>query len=605
MRWFKYPIWSRLVTMAWPFFTSQIRSRAIGMLIVLIVLLLAVNGLNIGISYAMRDFMTALEQRQATRFYLFAGVLAGIFAAITVGESLSFFTEQCLGLLWREWLTRRLLDRYLADRVFHRLTGNQAIDNPDERITDDAKTFTTSSLSFIVLLLNSVLTIVAFFGVLWSISPWLVLTAVLYSAVGSLGTILVGRRLVPLNNKQLQKEGDFRFALGRVREHAGSVAQLSGQSGEKGRLLGRLGALVANFRDIIRVTRNVGFFTRGYNYLIQIIPAAVVAPLYFRGQVEFGTIPQAAMAFGQIVGAFSLIVTKFPEISQYAAVTDRLGALWEAGGPLTGRPAPGAAPTGERKAEEPAPAQIERGEDDHCITFENLTLWTPKEKRPLVRDLSLEVPEGRRMIVTGPNRSGKTTLALATAGLWGAGRGKIRCPGPERIMFLPQRLYASTGSLRDLLAYGLDGADLSEARMRAVLDQVGLHGLEREVGGLDAEWDWSNDLSAVDQHALAVARILLAEPPFAVLDGVPWGLQAERLERLYDALARTATTYISLGGGVELFPYHELWLQLCGDGCWRLRHTSDLERTIDGQGVPVQSAATVSPDGEGDQAERS
>lgn len=172
-------------------------------------------------------------------------------------------------------------------------------------------------------------------------------------------------------------------------------------------------------------------------------------------------------------------------------------------------------------------------------------------------------------------------------------------------MFLPQRLYASTGSLRDLLAYGLDGADLSEARMRAVLDQVGLHGLEREVGGLDAEWDWSNDLSAVDQHALAVARILLAEPPFAVLDGVPWGLQAERLERLYDALARTATTYISLGGGVELFPYHELWLQLCGDGCWRLRHTSDLERTIDGQGVPVQSAATVSPDGEGDQAERS
>src|SRR5579859_2070485 len=111
--------------------------------------------------------------------------------------------------------------------------------------------------------LNSILTILAFFGVLWSITPWLVLTAVVYSAVGSLGTILVGRRLVPLNNRQLQKEGDFRFALGRVREHAGSVAQLSGQGGEKGRLLGRLGALVANFRDIIRVTRNVGFFTRG------------------------------------------------------------------------------------------------------------------------------------------------------------------------------------------------------------------------------------------------------------------------------------------------------------------------------------------------------
>ena len=605
MRWFKHPLWSRLVTMAWPFFTSEMRSRAIGLLVVLIVLLLAVNGLNIGISYAMRDFMTALEQRQAGRFYLFAGVLAGIFAIITIGETLSYYAEQRLGLLWREWLTRRLLDRYLADRVFHRLTGNQAIDNPDERITDDAKTFTTSSLSFIVLLLNALLTIVAFFGVLWSITPWLVLMAVLYSAVGSLGTILVGRRLVPLNNQQLQKEGDFRFALARVREHAGSVAQLSGQKGERGQLLGRLSALVANFRDIIRVTRNVGFFTRGYNYLIQIIPAAVVAPLYIRGQVEFGTIPQAAMAFSQIVGAFSLIVTKFPEISQYAAVTDRLGTLWEAGGPLPGRPAPITAPAAQEKVEARIPAQIERGEDNHRIAFEQLALWTPKEKRPLVRNLSLEVTEGRRLIVTGPNRCGKTALCLATAGLWGAGQGKVHCPGPDRVMFLPERLYTSTGRLRDLLAYGLDGADLSESRMRAVLDQVGLNDLEREVGGLDAEWDWSNDLSAVDQHALAVARILLAEPPFAVLDGVPWGLGAERLEHLYDALARTPITYISLGGGVELFPYHELWLQLCGEGCWRLRHTHAPEETIDGEGDPVQHAAAVGPEREHDQAERS
>ncbi len=361
MRLFKHPLWRRFATIAWPFFVSEARKKAVAALIILVVLLLVVTGLNFFNSYVMRDFMTALEQRHGARFYLFGGVLAGVFALATIGEVFSYFTEQRLGLFWREWLTRRLLDRYLAHRAYHRRTVNQSIDNPDQRIQEDVKTFTTSSLSFIVLILNGILTLLAFLGVLWSITPWLVLTAVLYSAAGSLGTILLGRRLVPLNNRQLQKEADFRFALGRVRERRQTDADRDGPRDEKSRLLDRLNALVANFRAIIAVTRNVGFFTKEYNYLIQILPAVVVAPLYFRGVVEFGTIPQAAVAFGQVVGAFSLIVTKFQEMSTFAAVVNRLGSMWEAteSAPPSGRGEPEpAAPSAEEPAqpEKPRPA---------------------------------------------------------------------------------------------------------------------------------------------------------------------------------------------------------------------------------------------------------
>ncbi len=222
MRIFKHPLWSRFTAIAWPFFVSEARTKAISGLAVLTVLLLAVNGMNFINSYVMRDFMTALEQRHAHRFFLFGLTLAGVFGLAAIGEAFQFYTEQRMGLVWREWLTRRLLDRYLAHRAYHRLTVNQSIDNPDERISEDVKTFTTSSLSFIVLLLNAVLTLSLFLGVLWSITPWLVLTAVVYSAAGSLGTILLARRLVPLNNHQLQKEADFRFALGRVRERGES-----------------------------------------------------------------------------------------------------------------------------------------------------------------------------------------------------------------------------------------------------------------------------------------------------------------------------------------------------------------------------------------------
>lgn len=329
MRIFTHPLWSRLFALSRPYFTSDVRGKAIGGLVVLATLLLAVNGLNFANSYIMRDFMTALEQRHS-RFFMFGLVLAGVFGLASIGEAVQFYTEQRMGLHWRQWLTPRLLDRFLNRCAPRKSADNRKIDNPDERISDDVKTFTTSSLSFIVLILNAVLALALFLGVLWSITPWLVLTAVVYSAAGSLGTILLGRKLAPLNNRQLQKEGDFRFALVKVRQSCEDGEQHNGETPTKEQLLDRFGKLVANFRDIISVTRNVGIFTKEYNYLIQIIPALVVAPLYIHNEVQFGSISQAAMAFGQVVGAFSIIVTKFQEVSTYAAVVNRLGSMWEA-----------------------------------------------------------------------------------------------------------------------------------------------------------------------------------------------------------------------------------------------------------------------------------
>jgi putative ATP-binding cassette transporter len=312
-----------------PYFASEARGKAIGGLALLASLLLAVNGMNFINSYFMRDFMTALEQQQS-RFFYYGLALAAVFGLASIGEAFQFYTEQHMGLTWRQWLTRHLLNRFLAARAHHRLTDGQKIDNPDERISEDAKTFTTSTLSFTVLILNAALSLSLFLGVLWSITPWLVLTAVLYSAAGSLGTILLGRRLVLLNNDQLRKEADFRFVLVKVRQDGDSNNQNNGDAPTKDQLLDRFKKLVENFRQIISINRNVGIFTKEFSYLIQIIPALVVAPLYIHNRVQFGAIPQAAMAFAQVVGAFSMIVTKFQEASTLAAVINRLGSMWEA-----------------------------------------------------------------------------------------------------------------------------------------------------------------------------------------------------------------------------------------------------------------------------------
>jgi len=80
-------------------------------------------------------------------------------------------------------------------------------------------------------------------------------------------------------------------------------------------------------QELLIASRNLEFFTNGYRYLIQILPAAVVAPMYFSGKIEFGVINQSVSAFNHILSDFSLIVFQFQSISAFSAVIDRLGDL--------------------------------------------------------------------------------------------------------------------------------------------------------------------------------------------------------------------------------------------------------------------------------------
>src|SRR5205823_13213944 len=211
-----------------------------------------------------------------------------------------------------------------------------------------------------------------------------------------------GRRLVWLNYNQLDKEADFRANLVHVQANAESIALLRREGRIGARLRRRLDDLTANMRRIIGVNRNLAFFTNGYNYLIQIIPALVVAPLFIRGEVEFGVITQSAMAFSTLVGALSLVVTQFQSISSFAAVIARLGSLADA----------------LEHVREPAAGSIDVREDDARVAYERLTLLAPGNDQVLVRELSVSVPRGTRVLIAGPNDTAKVALFRATTGVW-------------------------------------------------------------------------------------------------------------------------------------------------------------------------------------------
>jgi putative ATP-binding cassette transporter len=525
--------WRCLVRGVKDFLRSEVRGRALGLFAVLLVGLLIINGLNVVNSYVGRNFMTAISSRDGTEFVRQAILYLGVFAGSTVVAVFQSFAEQRLGVLWRAWLTSRLLTFYLADRTFYWLKEKEAVDNPDERIAEDVKTFTATALSFTLIFLNGTFTVLAFAGVLWTISRLLFAIAVGYAVFGSLMTILLGRPLIRLNYRQLDREASFRSALIQLREHADSIALMRWERRLTARLLRRLDDLVDNFRRITSINRNLGFFTTGYNYLIQILPILIVAPLYIRGGIEFGVVTQSAMAFATLVGAFSLIVNQFQSISSFAAVVVRLDALAQA--------------VVEPKTGEPVAFQTI--EDSGRVAYEHLTLREPNSGHPLLKELSLSIPQGTRLLVTGPNEGARVSLFRATAGIWHDGAGRITRPPLDEILFLPERPYLPPGTLREILLSPDQTAE--DDQLLAALRAAGLDSFMERAGGLDREHDWESILSLSEQQRLALTRVLLAAPRFIFLDRVGTALGASQVQRAVQLLMEHSITPVHLAGSGE------------------------------------------------------
>ena len=552
------------------FMTSeQVGGKAKWLLATLILFLFGINALNVVGSYVGRDFMTAIENRKFEEFIRMALIYIGVFAASTLAAVLYRYAEERLGLLWRWWATRETILGYANDRVYYRLKKKGEIGNPDQRIADDIRSYCTITLSFALIFLNASLTVIAFSGVMWTISPLLFLVSVLYAVVGTFITVAFGRPLVRLNYDQLDKEANLRASLIYLRGNAESVA-ISRREGHLIQLsLKYLGDLAMNFRRIIAVNRNLGFFTTGYNWLIQIIPALIIAPLFIEGKVEFGVITQSAIAFTQLLGAFSIIVNQFQSISSYTAVIARLAALVEA--------------RKSAKAEESA-APIAFSHDQGQVVYSNLTLHSPRSGRVLIKDLSLTIPQGARVLVRGRDETARAALFLGTVGLWDNGEGRIARPGLEQVVLVTELPYLPPGTLRELLMrpwpegnlpwkQNLADIQVPEEQIMETLRLLKIETMVNGFGGLDQRQHWENVLPLDQQQILVLARALLSNSAFVFLDRPSTTLGPERVDWVLDALNEHSITYVTFEGDespVTLDRYDAV-LEIKEKGAWEFK----------------------------------
>ena len=567
---------ARLVESIRIFVSSEVGGTAKLMFVALVALLCAANGLSVVNSYVNRNFMTAIADRNIAGFIRLAIYTVGVFAASTVVAVIARFVEDRLGLLWREFLTQKAVRLYLADGRYYRMDASGELANPDQRISEDVRAFTVTTLSFILMALNSVLTVLAFAGVLLSISPLLFFVAGLYAACGSYLTLLMGRPLVKLNSDQLDKEASFRSALIHVRENAKSIVLARAEPGQTTRLLQRLDDLTANFRRIVVINRNVSFLTTGYNWLIQIIPALLIAPAFIRGQIEFGVITQSAMAFSTLVAASSLIVTQYQSLSTFAATVERLKSLVTA------------------LEQAPSGSAIEIVNADSRLAYENLTL-SSTNGAPIVKDLSISVPLATRVRVKGPTPAAGTALFKATAGVSIAGTGRILRPADMH--FLAERPYLMPGSLRQALAPPGREGEATDERISELLCALNVEAAVAHVGGFDSEQDWNKVLSLRDQQLLAFARLILASPRLAFLDRIGAALGPDLVRTILRMMVERSIPYVDHEQADAFSEFYDAVLECSESGAWTWRANATVADAADAHSDESLSEGDGQPNG--------
>ncbi|MBN3819053.1 ABC transporter ATP-binding protein/permease [Paraburkholderia sp. Se-20369] len=519
-----------------PYWVSSEWKVAWGLLVTIIAINLCVVWINVRLNKWNAQFYNALQSKDVHDFPNLLLQFSALAFAFIILAVYGRYLRQMLGFRWRQWLTERFLGQWLGDRAFYRIERDRLADNPDQRITDDLQSFATTTLALSLDLLSTVVTLVSFITILWSLAGaltvslgatpiaipgYMVWAAALYAVVGSLIIQKVGHPLVSINYQQQRVEADFRFGLIRVRENAEQIAFYDGEQTETGNARNLFLRIRDNWWRVMKYTKRLTFVLSFYGQIAIIFPLVVAAPRYFAGAFSFGVLMQISSAFGTVSDSFSWFINSYSTLVEWRATVNRLREFKRV-------------MSASHLKESVSPATEHGGINLHYVDAERLSTSSLKLALPngnaLANIGSVTIEPGSRWLVVGKSGSGKSTFMRAIAGLWPFGDGAIDAPVGARMMFVPQTSYLPIGTLKAALTYPATADAYGDDACR---DALRACRLEEYVDRLDETAHWTRVLSPGEQQRLAGARVLLHKPDFLFLDEATSALDADNEARLY------------------------------------------------------------------------
>jgi putative ATP-binding cassette transporter len=547
----------------WPFpaFTIAQNRLAIASLVFLIVINQVEVAFDVRLNYFSNDFLNAMKNMDQGEFWhqlLF--VFVPVVTANAIAIVMEYVVTSTFVIRWRRWLTGRYVSQWMTRGAHYQMALSASpADNPDQRISEDIQKYIDSLYSYSILALQNLTALVSFSVILWSLSTSITLpglgvtvpgllfwVALIYTAIGTILTHLIGRSLVPLNFAQQRREANFRFGLARAREYSEQIALLQGEDSEARAARGNFDEIFDNYMAIVHVRKKLTAFTFSFRQASVVVPRIIGAPFYFAGKFSLGAFQQITQAFNNVNENMNFFVTNYVALTEFRATLDRLTSFDQS-----------IARAQALATREPR-VHIERSEGADC-EIPALTVALPNG-RPLTRVENLKLAAREPALVVGPSGSGKSTLFRAIAGIWPFGDGKIAEPDAN-IMLLPQRPYIPIGSLRAAIAYPASPDKFADAAIREALSHVDLPAL---ADHLDETDNWQMRLSGGEQQRLAVARALLAAPDWLFLDEATSALDEASEARIYTMIAKLLpeTTLVSIGHRSTLAAFHKRRIEL-------------------------------------------
>lgn len=476
-------------------------------------------------------------------------VMMGLSAGMRVIQQ---YMTQVLSMRWRLWNTRVYLRKYLSDNAYYHLEhGENRADNPDQRIADDLAQMSVWTLRLGLDAIQAVTTFLSFAVVLWTIGGtlsfvWQGWHIVIpgYMFFGTTISILLislvlekaGGPLVSANYRQQHYDADLRAALLDVRRNSEQIAFYGGEGAEHFRLSECLHRIATNWRSVMAYTWRANTVVELYTGGINIVLWALLIPKLLAHTLTFGLYSRINSAFMNVRRSLQWFIENYTDLATLRSILQRLSEFERV---VTDRP-----------EDSIVRVPTEQGQ----IEIRDLVLDRADGSR-LASIGDLTIPAGSRWVIGGASGVGKSTLLRALAGLWTYGTGRVSF-NMRDAMFLPQRSYVPTGTLRQALSYPATPDRYDRAACEVALEAANLSEL---VSKLDQNAVWGDVLSPGEQQRLAFARVFLARPTVLFLDEATSALDTENETLLYARLLAflPEVTLISVAHHSDLKRFHD------------------------------------------------